>query len=141
MENGPKKPGKKKKKRRINILSQKGEENGSVGDGEEDKESVTSETKTVDSNDNGNGEKPVKRKYVHHVPLPSDIKTRGAKLPKYSFERKTHKKIPIQEKQMPKPHVCILLLHLKVTGYSIISVYPHTLQAHLQKCLKDFNEI
>lgn len=104
LENGPKKPGKKKKKRRINILSQKGEENGSVGDGEEDKESVTSETKTVDSNDNGNGEKPVKRKYVHHVPLPSDIKTRGAKLPKYSFERKTHKKIPIQEKQMPKPH-------------------------------------
>lgn len=104
LENGPKKPGKKKKGRRMKILSHgdsiNGDENGSVNDGDDDKESIASDTKTVDSvGTNESSEKGVKRKYVHQVPAPSDIKTRGAKLPKYSFERKTHKKIPVQEKQ------------------------------------------
>ncbi|CAC5406656.1 Scm-like with four MBT domains protein 1,Scm-like with four MBT domains protein 2 [Mytilus coruscus] len=110
LENGPKKPGKKKKKKRMKILTQgetNTEENGSIVDGDEDKESVTSDTKTNDSGENlYNGDKTLKRKYVHHIPLPSDIKTRGAKLPKYSFERKTHKKIPVQDKHHihTKPH-------------------------------------
>ena len=34
-----------------------------------------------------------KRKYEHRILPPSIIKTRGAKLPRYSFERRTHKKI------------------------------------------------
>ncbi|XP_063438899.1 scm-like with four MBT domains protein 1 [Mytilus trossulus] len=113
LENGPKKPGKKKKKKRMKILTQEGEtnaeENGSIadGDGDEDKESVSSETKTIESGENQyNGDPTLKRKYVHHIPLPSEIKTRGAKLPKYSFERKTHKKIPVQDKHHihNKPH-------------------------------------
>ena len=41
-----------------------------------------------------------KRKYTHHLPPPTDIKTRGAKLPKYSFERKTHKKVLISDSGM-----------------------------------------
>ena len=36
-----------------------------------------------------------KRKYVKHVPPPSMIKTRGAKLPKFTFEKRTHRKIAI----------------------------------------------
>ena len=44
-----------------------------------------------------------KRKYTHHLPPPSDIKTRGAKLPKYSFERKTHKKIMLKSSDIPPP--------------------------------------
>ena len=35
----------------------------------------------------------LKRKYRHHAAQPSDIRTRGAKLPRYSFERRTHKKV------------------------------------------------
>jgi hypothetical protein len=98
LENGPKKTGKKTKKRRMKILSP-GDDNGSLVDGEDDKDSIASDTKTVDSGEiNDNGDKGAKRKYVHQIPFPSDIKTRGAKLPKYSFERKTHKKIPVQEK-------------------------------------------
>ena len=42
-----------------------------------------------------------KRKYTHHIPPPSDIQTRGAKVPKYSFERKTHKKILLSSASPP----------------------------------------
>ncbi len=36
-----------------------------------------------------------KRKYVRHVPPPTMIKTRGARLPKFTFEKRTHRKIPV----------------------------------------------
>ena len=47
----------------------------------------------------------LKRRYTHHIPPPSEIRTRGAKLPKYSFEKRTHKKIMIVEgsQQVSKP--------------------------------------
>ena len=53
----------------------------------------------------------LKRRYTHHIPPPSEIRTRGAKLPKYSFEKRTHKKIMIvegsQQMSKPKKEVCI----------------------------------
>lgn len=73
---------------------------------DEDKMSVGSDTRTIDSSSTGasrdndanpdttvKGPKRLKRKYTHHIPPPSEIRTRGAKLPRYSFERRTHKKI------------------------------------------------
>ena len=48
-----------------------------------------------------------KRKYVKHVPPPSMIKTRGAKLPKFTFEKRTHRKIAIPsspQKATVRPH-------------------------------------
>lgn len=108
----------------MKILTQEGEtnaeENGSIADGDEDKESVSSETKTIESGENQyNGDPTLKRKYVHHIPLPSEIKTRGAKLPKYSFERKTHKKIPVQDKHhthnKPVSRGSFNMTHLYVT--------------------------
>ncbi|KAL5013685.1 hypothetical protein ScPMuIL_007955 [Solemya velum] len=102
LENGPKKPGKRRKKRKI-LIHRKTHpsQDGNFVQNDDDNQSDISDTKTVESNDsnysmdseeNGKGNK-LKRKYTHKIPPPSDIKTRGAKLPKYSFERKTHKKI------------------------------------------------
>lgn len=63
---------------------------------------MLSDTQTVASNDSNDydGRRFNKRKYTHHIPPPSEIKTRGAKLPKYSFERKTHKKILMPASEM-----------------------------------------
>ena len=77
---------------------------------EEDKTSETSDTPAADSSSStamsritdhkphstsatAAASKRLKRKYTHHIPPPSEIRTRGAKLPRYSFERRTHKKI------------------------------------------------
>ncbi|XP_061195549.1 scm-like with four MBT domains protein 1 [Saccostrea echinata] len=102
LENGPKKPGKRgRKRKKLNILDERGDNIEREENSEEDRESVISDTQTVASNDsNENDSKKFKRKYTHHIPPPSDIKTRGAKLPKYSFERKTHKKILIPSSMM-----------------------------------------
>ncbi|KAK6175906.1 hypothetical protein SNE40_014282 [Patella caerulea] len=108
LENGQKKCGKKKKK--INMESRKTRHNSPdvnmIGDGDDDKASIDSDTRTVDSTSttelkNKSSVKAVKasmrlkRKYIHHIPPPSDIQTRGDKRPRYSFERRTHKKIMI----------------------------------------------
>ncbi|KAK6993736.1 scm-like with four MBT domains protein 1 [Biomphalaria glabrata] len=99
VEDGQKKVGKRKKK------------NGFLNShaGEDDKASNCSDSKTVDSSSTSGSKevrevKPLqsgycglKRRYTHHIPPPSEIRTRGAKLPKYSFEKRTHKKILIVE--------------------------------------------
>ena len=46
-----------------------------------------------------------KRKYVKHVPPPSMIKTRGAKLPKFTFEKRTHRKIALPSSSPQKATV------------------------------------
>ncbi|KAK3101257.1 hypothetical protein FSP39_002207 [Pinctada imbricata] len=84
-ENMPKKRG-RKKKYQIMSPNVKGEENGSDG------ESPGSDGLDENDLDRGASSK-YKRKYTHHIPPPTEIKTRGAKLPKYSYDRKTHKKI------------------------------------------------
>ncbi|XP_021367553.1 scm-like with four MBT domains protein 1 isoform X2 [Mizuhopecten yessoensis] len=118
LEHGPKKPGKRGRRRKIRLLHlneaplgmlptlEKEEENG-----DDDKDSIASDTRTVDSSGtNDSTEKIIKRKsgkysnkrkYTHHLPPPSEIKTRGAKMPKYSFERRTHKKILITPGSSP----------------------------------------
>ncbi|XP_071081791.1 scm-like with four MBT domains protein 1 [Haliotis cracherodii] len=106
LEDGPKKPGKRRKRKKINFVTKKVRTSQDENDDciDDDKDSVNSDTRTVDSTStNGSKDKDldlkqsqglrIKRKYTHHVPPPSDIRTRGAKLPKYSFERRTHKKI------------------------------------------------
>ena len=69
-----------------------------------------------------------KRKYTHHLPPPSDIKTRGAKLPKYSFERKTHKKIMLKSSDIPPPKPADQKSPFQV---SLVM----NLLTHLSKCL------
>lgn len=118
LEHGPKKPGKRGRRRKIRLLHMNEASLGMMGDkdeeenGDEDKDSVASDTRTVDSSGtNDSTEKLVgrksakynsKRKYTHHLPPPSEIKTRGAKMPKYSFERRTHKKILLTPGSSPK---------------------------------------
>lgn len=107
LENGPKKPGKRgRKRKKLMVLdergdnNQRGDNNEREENSEEDRESVVSDTQTIASNDSNDPEsRKFKRKYTHHIPPPSEIRTRGAKLPKYSFERKTHKKVlmPLSE--------------------------------------------
>lgn len=113
LENGPKKPGKRRRKRRWHMLQKEDESNlpdqnedDITENVEDDKDSVDS-SRTNESSDRSTTSSIIerrnkikktvelKRKYTHHLPPPSDIKTRGAKLPKYSFERKTHKKVMI----------------------------------------------
>lgn len=83
-------------------MDERGDNNEREENSEEDRESVLSDTQTVASNDSNDydGRRFNKRKYTHHIPPPSEIKTRGAKLPKYSFERKTHKKILMPASEM-----------------------------------------
>lgn len=101
LENGPKKPGKRgRKRKKLMVLDERGDNNEREENSEEDRESVVSDTQTIASNDSNDPEsRKFKRKYTHHIPPPSEIRTRGAKLPKYSFERKTHKKVlmPLSE--------------------------------------------
>ncbi|BFZ09138.1 hypothetical protein BsWGS_12177 [Bradybaena similaris] len=117
LEKRQKKPDKHRKRKKLDTISKKSkliphdhEENI-----EDDKASICSDTKTVDSTStSGSKERThckhakgsssnsitslsIKRRYTHHIPPPSDIRTRGAKLPKYSFEKRTHKKIMIVE--------------------------------------------
>ncbi|PVD24335.1 hypothetical protein C0Q70_14815 [Pomacea canaliculata] len=120
LENGPKKATKRRKRRRIGQLvprkshSIHDEEEEEDEGMEEDKASIASDTHTVDSSSTGASRddfnpdttvatgktamsKRLKRKYTHHIPPPSEIRTRGAKLPRYSFERRTHKKILLSQ--------------------------------------------
>ncbi|GFR75003.1 Scm-like with four MBT domains protein 1, partial [Elysia marginata] len=129
LEDGQQKPGgKRRKRKRIGMMAKRvsrpaGDEQEENAD--DDKESVCSDTRTVDSTStNGSKEQiekkatfaekrgklarerlALKRRYTHHIPPPSEIRTRGAKLPKYSFEKRTHKKIMIVEgsQQLAKP--------------------------------------
>ncbi|KAH9504832.1 Scm-like with four MBT domains protein 2 [Bulinus truncatus] len=97
---GQKKPGKRKKKKCNDFLN-------SQQNGEDDKASNCSDSKTVDSSSTTGSKELIKssadsfcslkRRYTHQIPPPSEIRTRGAKLPKYSFEKRTHKKILIVE--------------------------------------------
>ena len=87
-----------------------GNDNNQDGANEEDEESVSSEQTNGghpddESNDGDTDYQPErkKRKYTHHIPPPSMIKTRGAKLPKFTFERRTHKKIPLPQLKPPSP--------------------------------------
>ncbi|CAL1529108.1 unnamed protein product [Lymnaea stagnalis] len=116
LENGQKKPGKRKKRKNLGFLGKRSvqQEVNEQGDNpDDDKASICSDTKTVDSTStSGSKERIVtktsksihnslKRRYTHHIPPPSEIRTRGAKLPKYSFEKRTHKKIMIVEDSQP----------------------------------------
>ncbi|XP_059151098.1 scm-like with four MBT domains protein 1 [Physella acuta] len=109
LENGPKKTGKNKKRKNFGLIGSKRSTQPSVhdhGENDDDKASVCSDTKTVDSTsttgskeraESKSSKNNLKRRYTHHIPPPSEIRTRGAKLPKYSFEKRTHKKIMIVE--------------------------------------------
>ena len=57
-----------------------------------------------------------KRKYQRHLPPPSEIKTRGAKLPKYSFERKTHQKVLLNLTQDPVAIAKISQAQISIQG-------------------------
>ncbi|GFN93457.1 scm-like with four mbt domains protein 1 [Plakobranchus ocellatus] len=149
LEDGQQKPGgKRRKRKRIGMLSRRSsrpavedqEENN-----EDDKESVGSDTRTADSTSTTGSKDQqdkkaatksfaekrgklarerlaLKRRYTHHIPPPSEIRTRGAKLPKYSFEKRTHKKIMIvegsQQSMKPKKETVKLLhsLPMNTTG-------------------------
>nr|KAG5708815.1 hypothetical protein BaRGS_031969 [Batillaria attramentaria] len=107
LENGPKKPMKRRRRRKIGLVLRKTHTANEEDEDNEDKASVASDTRTADSSSTNNSRdndhkataaaaavsKRLKRKYTHHIPPPSEIRTRGAKLPRYSFERRTHKKI------------------------------------------------
>lgn len=123
LENGAKRPGKRRKRRKVNLMpprrktlsTENGDayENGDdVFEGDDDKVSTiskeSSESRHSSSHhhrhshkDNDPDFRPLrgpKRKYTHFVAPPSDIRTRGAKLPKYTFERRTHKKVLVSER-------------------------------------------
>ena len=82
--------------------------------GNHDDAKSTATTGTTTSRDSrestqaGNGakrpRKREKRKYQRQpLPPPSDIRTRGAKLPRFTFERKTHQKIMLSKSDIPAP--------------------------------------
>lgn len=126
LENGPKIPAKRgRKRKRFHLIHKKShsvptqkpeeenngdQEEGSTN-GENGDEGFIDDDRSGDNevdNDEDNRsiiptKKPggFKRKYTHHIPAPSDIQTRGAKLPRYSFERKTHKKILLSHTSPP----------------------------------------
>ncbi len=123
LEDGPKRPGKRRKRRKVpHIMSRDerifadSEESGNEAkeEVEDDKSSVSSD-RTITTNDVGDVKelvdvdpdyRPVRkrrRRHKHPPPPPSIIKTRGAKLPKFTFERKTHKKIMMTSPPKPPP--------------------------------------
>ena len=98
LEGGPKKPGKRRKRKRIGFfkvkktlsnpeLSTKDEEVDELESAlhEESSNSTTASLDLVSSN----GIHRRKRKYTRHVAPPLEMKTRGVKLPRYSIERRT----------------------------------------------------
>ncbi|XP_023933206.1 scm-like with four MBT domains protein 1 isoform X1 [Lingula anatina] len=122
LENGPKKPGKRRKRKKVNLMAKKksvvsenGDDLDMNGEGEEEEvfEADNQSVVSKESEDSVERErqmysrqtsrqisrdpdfKPLrqKRKYTHYVAPPTDIRTRGVKLPKYTFEKRTHKKI------------------------------------------------
>lgn len=114
LKNGSKKLGKRRKRRKGSLMSRKSRSSfdddiyaGSTTPTEEvpvasaKKSSSSSPPASENSVCKSETKKatepkpPAKRKYTHHVPPRSEIHTRRAKLPRYSFERKTHKKILI----------------------------------------------
>lgn len=119
LENGQKRPGKRGRKRRKGLMLGQDKEsvedsddsgNNGKEDPEDDKSSISSErTEGKRDDDSNDGDyRPIrkKRKYTHHIPPPSMIKTRGARLPKLTFDRRTHKKIvvpPHPRPPSPKP--------------------------------------
>ncbi|XP_005111500.1 scm-like with four MBT domains protein 1 [Aplysia californica] len=111
LENGQKKPGKRKKRKKIGMIAKRTTRplmDEPKDNADDDKASVCSDTRTADSTSTTGSKEAsesmsklsranLKRRYTHHIPPPSEIQTRGAKLPKYSFEKRTHKKIMIVE--------------------------------------------
>ncbi|XP_036366059.1 scm-like with four MBT domains protein 1 isoform X1 [Octopus sinensis] len=123
LENGPRKTGKRRKKRK-GSLSRKSrssmddiyaddvtaENSNTVSEKRSASPSSENNSSKSDTKKTSDSKPAIKRKYTHHVPPRSEIHTRGAKLPKYSFERKTHKKILItpappssSAKSLPSP--------------------------------------
>ena len=111
MENGPKKPGKRRgRKKGFSIKGEKTSPNDSddtlnsepSNEQDDDKSSISSvRTDRYEDavNDFGDPDfarpKRKKRKVAPVIPPPSIIMTRGARQPKFTFERRTHQKIPV----------------------------------------------
>ncbi|XP_064633870.1 scm-like with four MBT domains protein 1 isoform X2 [Lineus longissimus] len=105
VEPGPKKTGKCRRKRRINILLQEKQSDSDENfDGKDDDQRST-ESKDMNNSGASRDDEPSrkKRRYMRHVATPTGIQTRGAKLPKFTFERKTHKKIMLSKNDIPPP--------------------------------------
>ena len=132
LENGPGRPKKKRgrKKKEMSIMNQREKRSSVDSDdtvisetlkGEDDvfdddahsvsdKSSVKTDSSSLQGGFQDDGDldfKPPrkKRKYVKHVPPPSVIKTRGAKLPKFTFEKRTHRKIALPSSSPQKATV------------------------------------
>ncbi|XP_074645284.1 scm-like with four MBT domains protein 1 [Tubulanus polymorphus] len=110
LENGPKKPG--KRRRRVNLLFRKkrpsADSDGTPQEANDDDDNKSTESKQSNSSDIRGAaaavKKRKKRRYLRSLPSPpSGVKTRGAKLPKFSFERRTHKKIMLTKNDIPPP--------------------------------------
>ena len=100
--------------------------NDAKDDVEDDKSSISSgRTEGRRDDDSNDGDyQPVrkKRKYTHHIPPPSMIKTRGAKLPKFTFERRTHKKIPVAPEPKPPEPKPVKVVKKEVSVHGDISM-------------------
>ena len=132
LETGPGRPKKKRgrKKKEMSIMNQREKRSSVDSDdtvisetlkGEDDvfdddnhsvsdKSSVKTDSSSLQGGFQDDGDldfKPPrkKRKYVKHVPPPSLIKTRGAKLPKFTFEKRTHRKIALPSSSPQKATV------------------------------------
>ena len=106
LEFGAKKPGKRRRRKKVNLLIkrtastvQNKVEEVNIKE-EDDNDAVfheDSSNSTIGSLDRTDGIGR-KRKYVKHTAPPHEMKTRGVKLPRYSFDRKPR---PVRE---PKPY-------------------------------------
>lgn len=106
LENGPRKPGKRGRRRRRygpfierkRPSADSEETNNSEPREEEIPDDDTNSTGSLERRGEDHHEPTAKRRkkrrdYNHRAPPPTTITTRGVKGPKYSFERKTHKKV------------------------------------------------
>ena len=71
-----------------------------------DKSSVKTDTSSINGKDDLDLDflpPRKKRKYQKHLPPPTMIQTRGARRPKFSFERRTHRKIMVSSPAVKSP--------------------------------------
>ena len=108
LENGEGKPGQRRKRRKLILTHRKkgfnagarcGDSDGAWGDNRG--------TNAAEKRESDGGAAPAqkKRKYMHRTLPPTEIRTRWARRPKFTFERRTHQKIllGLAKKTSPKP--------------------------------------
>ena len=106
VENASRRPGRRRKKRRFGLIIHR--KRPSV-DSEETNNSEVRERDICDNDSTASTERrdieqdfrsmeprrKRRRRYQHHIPPPTTIKTRGATGLKYTFEKRTHQKVPL----------------------------------------------